>query len=110
MNGKNNSKLITRGPNAGSQLFDLHDYLNPDERRRFGIATALDMYQREMVIKAVFAGEKRPPKKGEWYLSGAIIQAYRAPNDLDTPYHIARLVRTETKTVITTDIVADKKE
>lgn len=44
----------------------------------------------------------RCPKQGEWYLSGAIIEAYRAPNDLSTPYPIALLVRTkkETKTTI----------
>jgi len=28
----------------------------------------------------------RPPKKGEYYLSGAIVEAYRAPNDFSTPY------------------------
>ena len=43
-------------------------------------------------------GEKRPPKSGEWYLSGAIIEAYRAPNDLSTPYLIARLVRVVVET------------
>jgi hypothetical protein len=31
----------------------------------------------------------RPPKKGEWYLSGAILEAWRAPNDLTTAYQIA---------------------
>lgn len=36
-------------------------------------------------------GEKRPPRKGEWYLSGAQVEAYRAHNDLSTPYHIAEL-------------------
>ena len=35
------------------------------------------------------SGEFRPPRKGEHYLSGAIITAYRAPNDLDSPYWIA---------------------
>ncbi len=50
-------------------------------------------------IKAVYTGEKRPPKKGEWYLSGAIVGAYLAPNDLTTPYHIARLVKVRTETV-----------
>ena len=50
-------------------------------------------------VKAKWTGEKRCPKQGEWYLSGSIIEAYRAPNDLPTPYHIARLVRTETITV-----------
>jgi hypothetical protein len=49
-------------------------------------------------IKATWTGEKRPPKAGEWYLSGAIIGAYRAPNDLSTPFHIARLAVTETRT------------
>jgi hypothetical protein len=34
-------------------------------------------------------GEFRPPLKGEYYLSGAIVQAYRAPSDLNTPYWIA---------------------
>jgi hypothetical protein len=42
---------------------------------------------------AVYTGEKRPPRKGEWYLSGALVEAYRAPNDLTAAYHIAQLVR-----------------
>lgn len=36
------------------------------------------------------SGEFRCPKKGEFYLSGALIQAYRAPNDLNTEYWIAK--------------------
>ena len=28
----------------------------------------------------------RPPKKGEFYLSGAVVQAYRAPNYLSASY------------------------
>ena len=50
-------------------------------------------------VKAVFSGEKRPPKKGEWYLSGAVVGAYKAPNDLSTAYHIARLVKVKRVTV-----------
>jgi hypothetical protein len=50
-------------------------------------------------IGAVWTGEKRCPKKGEWYLSGAEVGAYRAPNDLTTEYHIAKLVAVEHKTV-----------
>ena len=38
---------------------------------------------------------KRCPKAGEWYLRGAIVGAYEAPNDLKTHYHIARLVVVE---------------
>lgn len=41
---------------------------------------------------AVATREFRPPLRGEWYLSGAIVAAYRAPNDLTTAYRIARLV------------------
>lgn len=38
-------------------------------------------------------GEYRQPRRGEFFLSGAIITAYRAPNDLSTPYWIAEPVR-----------------
>ena len=38
----------------------------------------------------VWDGEPpRPPRKGEYYLSGAIIGVYQAPIDLRTSYHIA---------------------
>ncbi len=50
-------------------------------------------------FRAVATGEKRPPRKGEWYLSGAIATAHKAPNDLSTQFQIARLVRVETKHV-----------
>lgn len=45
---------------------------------------------------AVATGEKRAPRRGEWYLSGAVVTAYRAPNDLDTVFQIARIVRVKT--------------
>lgn len=43
--------------------------------------------------RAKWAGEYREPKKGEWYLSGAVIEAYRAPNDLTQKFHIAKLYK-----------------
>lgn len=48
-------------------------------------------------IRAVSTDDHRPPRKGEWYLSGATPLAWRAPNDLPvpTPYRILRLVNTE---------------
>ena len=49
-------------------------------------------------LVAIFSGEKRPPQAGEWYISGAIPDAYRAPNDLTSSYHIAKLVLVETVT------------
>jgi hypothetical protein len=44
-------------------------------------------------FRGKLTGEFRPPKKGEWYLSGAIPEGYRAPNDLTTSFHILKLVR-----------------
>jgi hypothetical protein len=44
-------------------------------------------------VRAVPTDEFRPPRAGEWYLSGATPTAWRAPNDLSTPYRILRLVR-----------------
>jgi hypothetical protein len=44
------------------------------------------------MLRAINTGVKRCPKEGEWYLSGAIVEAYRAPNDLGITYNIARIV------------------
>ena len=46
-------------------------------------------------IAAVKTGEFRSPKAGEWYLSGAIPQAYKAKNDLSTPFLILKLVKVQ---------------
>lgn len=43
-------------------------------------------------LRAVATDEFRPPRKGEFYLSGAEIEAYRAPRDLSTLYRIAHIV------------------
>lgn len=42
--------------------------------------------------RARWTGEVRCPRKGEWYLSGAVVESYRAPSDLSHSFHIARLV------------------
>ena len=51
-------------------------------------------------VMAVGTGEFRPPRKGEWYLSGAIIEAYLAKADFTHSFHIARLVVTEEVRII----------
>ena len=57
-----------------------------------------------LYIAAVRAFEFRPPKAGEWYLSGADENgqpaAYRAPNDLSMSFHIAKLAVIDRKTTI----------
>ncbi len=44
--------------------------------------------------KRIYAciGEYRCPKKDEFYLSGAIPEVYKAPNDLSMKYHIMQEV------------------
>lgn len=32
----------------------------------------------------------REPRKGEWYLSGAVVEAYKAPNDLPYKYTVVK--------------------
>ena len=83
------------------KFYPLADNLSAAERVRFGIKGVWN--SRE--IKAVNAFEYRCPRKGEWYLSGAIPEAYRAPNDLSQAFDIVKLVRTKTitETVITED-------
>jgi len=44
------------------------------------------------VIKFKPTGEYRKPKKREYFLSGSVIEAYKAPNDLSSQYHIAEPV------------------
>lgn len=78
------------------------DPLNNAERCRFHIPVGTGaIAQKQICIKAVWDGSpRRPPKAGEWYFSGDPVAAWRAGADLTTPYHIARLVKTETRTVV----------
>jgi len=49
-------------------------------------------------IMAVKTGEMRPPKAGEWYICGTTPHAWKAKEDYQTAYEIAKLVTTRTKT------------
>ena len=52
-------------------------------------------------LMAINTRVKRPPRKGEWYLSGAIVTAYKAPNDLSEPCHIAQIVSVKREAITT---------
>lgn len=58
-------------------------------------------YPRNMRIQ--YTGEKRCPKKGEWYLSGAIVEGYLAPSNLSYPFHIGKLVKVKIVEVVTVE-------
>lgn len=66
------------------KYFPLADEPSPDD------LAALKVEDR-VGVRAVATGEHRAPRKGEWFLSGSYVEAYRAENDLTTDYHIARL-------------------
>jgi len=85
------SGIYTIADYFGEEARVLFQEVNPDLKENETKASWI----RENV-RAIWTGEKRPPKRGEFYLSGAIIQAYRTTHsDLTTPYHIARLVAVE---------------
>jgi hypothetical protein len=92
------SEILKRG-----KVYPLGDALNDRERGFFGIPKNPYGIPENRVlghkIMGIWDGKpRRPPKKGEWYLSGAAINAYRAPNDLTTEFHIAKLCRVEAVT------------
>lgn len=72
-------------PSLKKKYFPLADKPSDAELAELGV-------QDEVGVLATPTGERRAPRQGEWYLSGAVVEGYRAPNDLSTPYHIAKLV------------------
>jgi len=88
------------------KLYPLADWPTLTEKRKLGFTPEeLSGARQQPDICAVLTGQKGRPKRGEWYLSGAIPQAYRAPNDLPMEFHMLRLVRVKERTVTT--IISD---
>lgn len=56
---------------------------------------------RGLEIRGVSTGERRAPRKGEWFLSGAVPAVYLAANDLSMTYTICRLIVVQRKTCFT---------
>ena len=92
------------------KYYPLGDSLTREEKKHFDMR--LDAYLMRGIdpnnahirdgyfVVAVTTNECRPPKRGEWYLSGANPCAYRAPNDLSSAYWICKLVKIEKKTTV----------
>ncbi len=76
-------------------FYELGDELNTKE----AVALKTACYNPSREIKAVSTGVSRNPRKGEWYLSGAIPTAYKAFRDISVPYHICKIIKTETVTI-----------
>ena len=82
-------------------LYPIGDYVSNEKMEELA-GKKLTLNEKMVLshsVRGKWNGEKRIPKKGEWYLSGAEITAYRAPNDFaNQTFHIAKLVLTETVT------------
>jgi len=78
------------------KTYKLADPLNIEERKRFqrpGDSHVLQSKPPHVRALAMIGKEYfRCPRKGEWYISGAEPEAYRAPNDLSSEYRIAELI------------------
>jgi hypothetical protein len=72
-------------------LYPIGDRLSHAEGTKLDLPKVSGCFITSSVF-AVYTGEKRCPKKGEWFLSGAIIKAYKAFNDMNTECPIAILV------------------
>ena len=87
------------------KLFKLGDRVSIEEAETLGLdwkkANSLFEGTKDGLFpRAVLTGEFRSPKKGEWYLSGAIPTAYKAPNDLSTEFRICKLVAMNRTTTV----------
>lgn len=59
-------------------------------------------------LRARATGEFRKPKKGEWLLSGSIVEAYQALDDMHSEYWIAEIV--QVRLVTSYEVLAVLKE
>ena len=93
-------------------MYPIVDRVPVELAKRIGLSHAQRLYGPMMTfgykdLRAIPTAEKRPPKKGELYLSGSPIGGYFAPNDLTIPFRIAKLVRISEKVVVTVEEVFD---
>ena len=79
---------------CGQKLYPLGD---SHPKARFGYMRNTE--HSDPNIMAINSHKYSCPRKGEWYLSGAAVQAFRAPNDLSYAYWIAKIVRVKKITV-----------
>lgn len=56
--------------------------------------------REQRMLRAIPTGEKRSPKAGEWYISGAFANGYQAKADLVTEFYIAKIVKVEEETTL----------
>jgi hypothetical protein len=78
-----------------ARQYPLYGQPSWQECRRLGVDASACRGNVHAFLRAEATGEFRVPGKGEWYLSGAIPEAYKAGHKhrMTTKFNIARLVR-----------------
>lgn len=97
-----------------NKLYRLADFPTSKESKALGLLDRPSAseslpawYLGKVHLRGVRTGEYRAPNAGEWYLSGAEPEAWKAKNNLTSPYYILRLVRVKTETKTVTTIVQE---
>jgi hypothetical protein len=87
-------------------FYPLADWPQTEDWKRLGLDKKPfeERMRLKRDIKAVNTNEFRLPKQGDWFLSGAIVEAYRwnSPTPGTSKCHIAKLVLTKTVTTTVT--------
>lgn len=93
MSELNDMKIFRLGDQPSQRECDLLGCLRPKHAQG-------NHRDGEKYVAAIRTTAFRAPRKGEWYLSGALPMAYKAPNDLSQKFRIMRLVAVERKTKV----------
>ena len=76
---------------AEPKFYQLSDRPTQEEVKQHEFVSSLDSRFGDRRLMGAKTGEFRAPRAGEWFLSGAIPEGYRAGNNLSGKYHILRL-------------------
>jgi hypothetical protein len=78
-----------------AKQYPLYGQPSWQECRRLGVDSNACLLNVKAFLLAEATGEFRVPKKGEWFLSGAVPEAYKAgyKQRMTTKFNIVRLVR-----------------
>ena len=91
-------------PDPAPELYPLADWPTDQEAQCFGFEYGHCTQGQTRRLMGKKTGEFRPPKRGEWFLSGAVPEGYRALADMDGSYHILELVACKVKVTTTYEV------
>ena len=84
---------------TGVRFYKLVDAPNEADMVKLGFRSYHEARKKGYEVVSVATASKRAPKKGEWFLSGAIPEGYKARNDMSGTQQILRLTLLREQTV-----------